>query len=436
MIDNFIERYKRLMMGDGKGYPGVTDAPEDYHEANALFLLSTAAGHGYFFMSMPETPIFVKSKDKFGGKRLILWFIIIGKTRITRKTTGALDRAKEIVGDVLKIPIIPDVVTPQFLIKQLSELKQGDTVHACTIIDECSGHFDMLATAEYMSSLDAIMSRLYDGKTLSSGTISRGAEVVPNPYFTVLMASTLSLPEDFTNKMLKQGYLNRFIFVVSDRELRKSLRTQPLNKDEIKETVYLTDVLQAIMNRDLPISMDMNSEAKKLYDEFEIEIEDHIEEENLGLMEGYLGNLPNVVIRIACLHRLGRMTPSEIGALKGLLVVAKEDIEYATRYSEKVWEWFEKVIELKGTRTQAKKVETLEEYEAVVRKAFEEILSNPANVKAFGLDRFEEGEIPQTVLRRWTKIPTKELNELLHAIAEWRKAPSGGGRDVRVWKLS
>jgi len=111
---DFVSKYVRLLSG-------ITDAPREFQETAALFLLSTAVGRKWVFQSLPETAIF---SDKIGttGKLLNLWFIIIGKSRITRKSSGVMSRveeiAKKIFGEQL---LISEAFTPESLIKEMSE---------------------------------------------------------------------------------------------------------------------------------------------------------------------------------------------------------------------------------------------------------------------------------------------------------------------------
>jgi hypothetical protein len=80
---------------------------------------------------------------------------------------------------------------------------------------------------------------------------------------------------------------------------------------------------------------------------FEKEVEDKIQNEKLGLMESYLGQLPNLVVRLSCLYRLSRMTAEEIKIYnKPVLTVEMEDVERAKGYAMKAWDWFGKVIEI------------------------------------------------------------------------------------------
>lgn len=63
----------------------ITDAPKKFQEAAAIFLISTMVQRNWIFKSLPDTPIF-NGTNTPKGKLLNVWFVILGKSRITRKT--------------------------------------------------------------------------------------------------------------------------------------------------------------------------------------------------------------------------------------------------------------------------------------------------------------------------------------------------------------
>jgi len=125
------------------------------------------------------------------------------------------------------------------------------------------------------------------------------------------------------------------------------LRTEPLTEAEKREVREIEGFLKALVERTSTTLLEMSSEAKALYDSFEEEIEKRIETEELGITEGYCGQLPNLVVRLACLYRISRMTPQEIRSYSSsVLTVEKQDVERAIAYTQRTWTWFEKVIEI------------------------------------------------------------------------------------------
>ena len=349
---DFVTKYVNLLCR-------ITDSPKEFQEAAALFLLSTAVGRKWIFRSLPETSVFGGKLES--GKPLNLWFIILGKSRITRKTSGVLrhveDICKKVFGDHR---LISAVFTPEALIKEMSQKSmpsaaaEPETVCAW-ISDEIAWFFQHLKKKNsYMMSADAFLSRIYDGNTYSRSTIGRGKETIWNPYLTCLLASTTYLPVLFDELQLRLGFMNRFIYVIAERKERKPLRTEPLTEVEQRMVEEILDFLKALSERRQVVMLQMTEEAKELYDAFEEEIENRIANEDLGVKEGYFGNLPNIVVRLSCLYRISRMTPHEIRSYsKPFLFVEKQDVERAINYAWKAWAWFENVVQImhkKGTR--------------------------------------------------------------------------------------
>jgi len=342
---DFVRNYVRLLSR-------ITDAPREFQESAAMFLISTAVGRKWVFKSIPDATIF---DDEVGtGKLLNLWFILMGKSRITRKSSGVIKHVEEISKRVIgELRRISEAFTPESLIKELSE-KSGfsatrNYVTACFwTSDEIAGFFQHLKKRDsYMVSADAFLSKIYDGSTYSRATIGRGKETVWNPYLTCLLASTDYLPTLFDELQIRLGFMNRFIYVVGERKQRKPLRTKPLTEEEKKEAHGIEDFLKALVERTSVTMLEMTTEAKQVYDSFEEEIEKRIETEDLGIKDGYCGQLPNFVVRFSCLYRLSRMLPEEIrNYTNPVLTVEKQDVERAIDYVQKAWNWFEKVIDI------------------------------------------------------------------------------------------
>lgn len=344
---DFVQKYVDLLRR-------ITDAPEEFQEAAALFLLSSAIGTRAIFRSIPETAIF-SEKANMGGKPLNLWFLLLGKSRVSRKTSGVLSHVEMLCEKVLgKERLMSQAFTPEALVKEMSEksvpssAKNGLETVCFWISDEIAWFFQQLkAKSSYMSTADALLSKIYDGSTYSRSTIGRGKETIWNPYLTAFLASTFVLPTFFDELQVMLGFLNRFIFVMGEKTERKPLRTQPLSAEEIQEVNEIQDFLGALCEMNLVIIMEMTSEAKEAYDSFEEEIERQISEGHLGIREGYCGQLPNLVVRLSCLYRISRMTPGEIKSHQdSVLIVETKDVERAVDYARKAWAWFEQIIEI------------------------------------------------------------------------------------------
>jgi hypothetical protein len=173
--DDFINKYVRLLSG-------ITDAPKEFQEAAALLLISSAVGRRWMFRSLPDMAIFGE-KVGTGGRLLNLWFIIMGKSRISRRTSGVLNPVEKITNKIIgEQQIISSAFTPESLVKEMSEKSVPSSVFRLEtpcfwLCDEVSWFFQQLKKKDsYMASVDAILSKLYDGNTYSRSTIGRGKD--------------------------------------------------------------------------------------------------------------------------------------------------------------------------------------------------------------------------------------------------------------------
>ena len=357
---DFITKYKELLSR-------ITDAPSEYQEAAMLFMISTAIGRSWTLKSIPDSSIF-NEEEGSKGKLLNLWFIILGKSRISRKSSGVLKHIQDLLNAIsFSDAELTKSFTPEFLIKEMATKtkdKAGIEVTECFWIkDEIAGFFKRLKKPNsYIVDLDDQLSSIYDGMTVSRGTIGREKEIVMNPYLTCFLASTDFLPTLFDELRLRLGFLNRFIYVVGTKTRRKELRTDDLNEVEKRIIGEIKAFLYALSNVDKAISMEMTDDAKEVYNSFESSIDSKIAREKLDLKEGYCGQLPNLVVRLSCLFRISRLEIAEIGKLKAIVKVEKRDVETAIAYSHRAWKWFEKIVEIMQSSSN-KKLPAIEQAE-------------------------------------------------------------------------
>jgi len=338
---NFIDSYIDLMNA-------ITDAPLAFKKAAAIFLISTCAGRKFSILSLPESRFFDDGLS-FSGKLLNLWFIFIGKTRISRKST-IVGRVEEFMQEVDEDIFLPQDFTPQSLISNLKDKTVNNETRAAWIHDEVSGFFELLNKGDYMASVDTVLSRIYDGKTYKRSTITRGNEDVINPYLTIMVASTDSLPSLFSENMIRQGFLNRFIYVRGKRDSYRPASTilMPNRRQQAQRLLEWLHTLRNTMNTfSVVLEEDV---AKPIYEHFELNTEERIQSGQYNIEEGYQGNLPNMLIRVAALRRIARMTTHDIDTFEGFfLQIEKEDIDWAIEYIDKRWEDFIEVITMMKT---------------------------------------------------------------------------------------
>ncbi len=338
----------------------ITDASEDFQEAAMLFMISTLVGRNWVFNSIPDKSVF-KEESASKGKLLNLWFIIMGKSRVSRKTSGVQKHVQDLLDAIIgNTYALTKTFTPEFLVKEMAAKTKEDSgnkvTHCYWMKDEVAGFFKLVKKREsYMSDIDDVLSSIYDGTTTTRGTIGREKETVENPYLTCFHASTNYLPTYFDESQFRLGFLNRFIFVMGKRQDRKELRTQELTQEEKQDIQEIKDFLKQLSAKKTLTIMEMTAEAKLRYDSFEKEIESRIDSEELETKEGYYGQLPNLVVRISCIYRINRLSIAELNQDTPKLFVEKQDVERAMDYALKAYGWFEAVIDIMKENEKQKK---------------------------------------------------------------------------------
>ena len=408
---DFITEFKVLMRE-------ITDAPEDYLEAAALFLISTFAGRKFVFNTSPEMKIF---GDEVGGKLLNLWFILMGKTRVARKST-TISKVEEYIEEIAPELMLSKDFTPEALISELSERTVNGVTHAAWIHDEVSQFFEALKKKDYMASTDALLSRIYDGRDYYRSTITRGREIIKKPYLTVFIASTDVLPTYFSELYIRQGFLNRFLYVVADRgDLRPlefvdkedvRLELQKLGNEWLKELFLATNVY----------IFELDDEAKQFYHEFEHWVDTKILTEDLGIKEGFYGNLPNSLLKLAGVYHISTMEPDDFKNPIPFIKVHRDDFERAARFLAKCEKWFDKVVTLMKISPQRRQV--------VVDEGHIEYIKT--------IIRQNGGEIKVSDLVRLSKMSVERVNKLIETLLaaneiEMVKIKPTSGRGRPAW---
>ena len=413
---NFILDYINLLQS-------VSDAPVEFHLIASLFVLSTLTAQRFVFASAVDSPLFSTDKEGIQGRKLNLFIIIFGKSRISRKTSAVMKKLDEILKE-LNINQVSDVWSTPHLITQLSKKISNNSVHAVWLLDECSLFFDLISKSNsYLADAEAALSKLYDGITYSAGTEARGSEYVPNPHFSVFLASTESLPAKFKENAFEQGFYNRFIFVPARRRERKDLKTT-LTDEQKRKAFEILEYFKAIRKLNRATTLLMSDEARKIYQEFEAKIEKKIEKDDLNFKEGYYGGVPQNVIRIACLLRINRLGKDELEkeSFESILEIEKKDMELAVKIGDLILLWFERMIDLRIEHSKKpKKVGTVEDAQAIILAVYKKL---------------GKRDLAQNVIRKKSKLYSNDMLEALETIAEKHVGEQTGGRLAEMWRLN
>jgi len=402
---DFITYYKNYM-------DGLTDANDMYKEAAALFLISTLARWNFAIWEHNN----LSGIDSVETIPLNIWFILLGKSRIARKSTiikpvknliwkitekrtvtrnyGKTKRTKDVCA------LLPNMFTPEALISTLYDRcwdRQtskggyiGKKTHACWINDEVSSFFVKLSKQDYMGGTAEALSNLYDcPKLYFHETMKRGEEIVENPYLTLLLASTLTLPKLFSSHQIEQGFLNRAMYIFDYKRPfeRKQVFESGERWSRIEE--WLEALYECKPDRQVFLIL-LNNDFMK----FDKKIFQYIAKEDLGILEGYYSQLPILLQKLAGLYCISRMGLEDfhhinLGTINKFIPddeksrmtvwnwrwISDEDYQRAYNFLKKVISNFKKMVQISMVKISDRPIDVLDNSAIMVYRAIFEAYS-------------------------------------------------------------
>jgi len=186
-----------------------TGAAKKIIKANAIFLVSSVICDKN-----------IRIATAIGDQKPNLWFFVVSPSG-TRKTTVVKRWGSTLLYRINKNIVLPDEFTPEALFSVLTtngtDTEYDGSATGAYIKDEASGFFAS-SQRDYMLGIMEKLSQVYDGEDVSRVTKGGGLEEIINPYLTVMMCSTPYIYKLFSESMFRQGFLNRFLYiVVNDR---------------------------------------------------------------------------------------------------------------------------------------------------------------------------------------------------------------------------
>ena len=184
-----------------------TDSPIEYHRAAAITLMS--AVYSEFGHATPQ----------WGRMKLNLWFMVLGRSTLDRKSTARSYLAqalRALATDDYSYDIGSDV-TPSGLSLLLLDRANKASVFAR---DEVQGLFKELIHQSYMSGGLETFTELYDGwakgRVRATGD-KKVQEAVPVSFIMFMMGILTESADVLTVTNFRSGFLTRFLYVLGSR---------------------------------------------------------------------------------------------------------------------------------------------------------------------------------------------------------------------------
>jgi hypothetical protein len=339
-----------------------TDGAIEYQIASAFTVLSSA------FSDIGA------AAPKYGKMGLNLWFMLLGETTRSRKSTSRQLMLKMLTAYERFVGYQIDIgsnATGEALVKHLAG---RDKMTSLFHRDEVQGMFKEFVTKTYMAAAADQYTELYDGKVpvmlrstgANNGIKALQTERAETNFIMYLMGITSKVAEILTIDYFRSGFLARFIYVVADAPER-TRESEDLTQADQYSTFVQDDEMEALVRNlfetatwwqkkggPFPRPVFMSEEALARFNQFKWEMGDyangHPNEESI---EPSRQRLALSVWKIAVL--LALYDRSERVEVKHVLV--------AIHYSEN---WFANLVRMAGAISASEWQREVDSLEALI----------------------------------------------------------------------
>ena len=207
--EGFVEEYIEWASSLG-------DAATQYHQAGAFTILSALLSGR---VTLPTS---------YGPVVPNLWFMILGDTTLTRKST-AMDIATDLLEEVDPDAILATDGSVEGLMQGLSTRPKRPSIF---LRDEFSGLLEMITKKDYYAGMAEVLTKLYDGK-MQKRILRKEEITVRHPILLILAGGIRNRVQGLlTHEHVSSGFIPRFIFVTAESD---TSRLQPLGPPTVKD---------------------------------------------------------------------------------------------------------------------------------------------------------------------------------------------------------
>lgn len=323
--DGFVERYIKWA-GD------LSDAAKQYHQAGAFTILSALlCGH----VILPTS---------YGSIIPNLWFMILGDTTLTRKSTS-MDMAVDLLSEIDPEAVMATDGTLEGLMTILSGRPKKPSVF---LRDEFSGLLDSMIRKDYMAGMPEMLTKLYDGKMMKR-VLKRESFEVHDPRLIMFTGGIKTkVTQILTMEHVASGFMPRFIFITAESDITRIKPIGPPTDIDMGDRDKLLDELTKIKehyqgfepmkigDQELTLAMPkehkavLSKEAWLRYNQLEMKLTQYgMDSEMPDAMTAVGGRLANSILKAAVL-----MSASRQFNAKTTVYVTEDDILRAIKYGE------------------------------------------------------------------------------------------------------
>lgn len=180
----------------------TTDAAPQYHVAGAAIILASLFAGG---MSVPTN---------HGEEKLNLWFMILGDTTTSRKSTS-MNLAMKILYEIDEEVLLASDGTSEGLMKSLAVRPGRSSLFQR---DEIAGFLSGMTKKDYNSGLMEFLTQIYDGKRVKK-ILSRSEVDVQDPVLSFFSAGTRNGVYSIMDPYyIESGFAPRFCYIIAESD--------------------------------------------------------------------------------------------------------------------------------------------------------------------------------------------------------------------------
>jgi len=439
----------RLIRGNGTDkFKGFTDASFKYIIFTAITTLSSIMNKQYYVIDGSKHKI-TKSeneKDDLGKSFATMSIMLIGDSRSRKSTCAAY--LTDTITDIDENLLSPQEMTPESFIEFLADISGINDSIAIWNNDEISAFFTGVKSKRYLSTLPPILSRLIDGRNYTKKTRGHGNEFVEEPFVNLLWATTPSSVKYFDEEYFRQGLFNRIIFVTdesdSDKNFRRKRKTN-YTHEENKLRKGITEILTLINDnkytRNGKIQLDFTDEALETIAIFEeaVLFTKNKFKDYLHYDGSYFVALNDFVERLAMIFAVDKLNYDELkdeSTKEVKFVVSNEDVLSAIKFTRIIYDSYDEIVQARKSHFTKKKYES---DIAIIEDVFQKIKDNVGGFSKKINYQNKDNEIDWTLLTQKTKIPKKELEDVIDELIDRKEvvltAKQTKGRPLRIVRL-
>jgi hypothetical protein len=311
-LTSYVERYVEWATGLG-------DAAIQYHQASAFIQLSAImAGR-------------VQLPTSFGTLIPNLWFMILGDTTLTRKTT-AMDLAMDLLDDVDSEALLATDGSFEGLMQSLATRPGRASIF---LRDEFSGLLEMMTKRDYYAGMAEVLTKLYDGK-VQKRLLKRETIEVREPVLIIFAGGIRSKIQSLlTFEHIASGFIPRFVFITALSDATRIQKIGPPQERDMSNKLALTNDLRDMIafyhmvegNSTKKYTANLTPGAWARYNHFEATmLQDGLNSDHPDLMTPTFDRLSKSTLKAAVLLAASNKPDEQV-------TVREEDIIHAIRYA-------------------------------------------------------------------------------------------------------